>query len=272
MKAAIERQALENRDGFGWPAGQEDEVLDHYRLAMSLAGIFDRGTPCFVPVPSGMQEQVYRAADYLRAPDDGGPRDGRGSDNIGRDVLRAVRSALWRPGLDADILAWQAADAQAIFATCRPTRRPGSLCRSTRSACSRRTRTHVSPTSTWNHRGQPGQRGARPRGPGQGAHRGRATADYRCRRAAVRVKLFDPRNVIGVFRGFSDSGMEFHADLVLPYGTSFSRSHARPVVLVQLEHEDEAVLADHLRRSRGQASLPNGRTTPSGPCAMTPDP
>jgi hypothetical protein len=57
------------------------------------------------------------------------------------------------------------------------------------------------------------------------------------------VKLFDPGNVVGVFRGFSDSGMEFHADLVLPYRDELQSipMHGQ-FVLVQLEHEDEAVL------------------------------
>jgi uncharacterized protein len=57
------------------------------------------------------------------------------------------------------------------------------------------------------------------------------------------VKLFDPGHVVGVFRGFSDSGMEFHADLVLPYREQLQSipMHGQ-FVLVQLEHEDEAVL------------------------------
>ena len=116
MKAAIEQQALENRRRV-WVAGlaKKTKVLDHYRLAMSLAGIFDRGTPCFVPVPSGMQEQVYRAADYLRAPEDGGPRDGRGSDNIGAMFFVRFGPRSGDPVWTADILAWQAAHAQAIF-------------------------------------------------------------------------------------------------------------------------------------------------------------
>ena len=56
----------------------------------------------------------------------------------------------------------------------------------------------------------------------------RRTSSTRCgwpptwRRGGTRdperqVKLFEPGKVVGVFRGFSDSGMEFHADLVLPY-------------------------------------------------------
>ena len=57
------------------------------------------------------------------------------------------------------------------------------------------------------------------------------------------MKLFDQKNVVGVFRGFSDSGMEFHADLVLPYRDELQSipMHGQ-FVLVQLEHEDEAVL------------------------------
>ena len=57
------------------------------------------------------------------------------------------------------------------------------------------------------------------------------------------MNLFDREHVIGVFRGFSQGGMEFHADLVLPYREDFQ---AIPMhgsfVLVQLEHEREAVL------------------------------
>ena len=57
------------------------------------------------------------------------------------------------------------------------------------------------------------------------------------------MKLFDPGNVVGVFRGFSDSGMEFHADLVLPYREDLQSIpiHGQ-FVLVQLTREDEAVL------------------------------
>ncbi len=57
------------------------------------------------------------------------------------------------------------------------------------------------------------------------------------------MKLFDRDAVIGVFRGFSGSGMEFHADLVLPYRGDFQSTpmHGQ-FVLIQLEHEDEAVL------------------------------
>ncbi|PSN11289.1 ATPase [filamentous cyanobacterium CCT1] len=48
---------------------------------------------------------------------------------------------------------------------------------------------------------------------------------------------------VGVFQGFSNSGLEFHADIMLPYQPNFQ---VRPMhgsfLLVELENEDEAVL------------------------------
>ena len=57
------------------------------------------------------------------------------------------------------------------------------------------------------------------------------------------MKLFTRDNVVGVFRGFTSGGMEFHADLTIPYRPQL---HNVPMhgqfLLVQLEHESEAVL------------------------------
>ena len=57
------------------------------------------------------------------------------------------------------------------------------------------------------------------------------------------MKLFPREQIVGIFRGFSEGGLEFHADLVLPYRSDFQSSpmHGQ-FLLVQLEHEDEAVL------------------------------
>jgi len=57
------------------------------------------------------------------------------------------------------------------------------------------------------------------------------------------VDLFPKDKVIGVFRGFREGGLEFHADLVLPYRNDFQSipMHGQ-FVLVQLETPDEAVL------------------------------
>ena len=57
------------------------------------------------------------------------------------------------------------------------------------------------------------------------------------------MSLFPRQHVVGAFRGFSEGGMEFHADLVLPYRSDFQSSpmHGQ-FMLVQLEHDREAVL------------------------------
>jgi uncharacterized protein DUF87 len=57
------------------------------------------------------------------------------------------------------------------------------------------------------------------------------------------VKLFPREKVVGIFRGFSEGGLEFHADIVLPYRNEFQSipMHGQ-FLLVQLAHEDEAVL------------------------------
>jgi Helicase HerA, central domain len=57
------------------------------------------------------------------------------------------------------------------------------------------------------------------------------------------MKLFPKEKTVGIFRGFSEGGLEFHADLVLPYRNDFQSTpmHGQFLV-VQLEHEDEAVL------------------------------
>lgn len=57
------------------------------------------------------------------------------------------------------------------------------------------------------------------------------------------IKLFPEDKIVGVFRGFREGGLEFHADLVLPYRNEFQNlpMHGQ-FLLVQLETPDEAVL------------------------------
>ena len=58
-----------------------------------------------------------------------------------------------------------------------------------------------------------------------------------------KVNFFPKEQIIGVFRGFTEAGMEFHADLTLPYRNDFQNvpMHGQ-FLLVQLETSDEAVL------------------------------
>lgn len=57
------------------------------------------------------------------------------------------------------------------------------------------------------------------------------------------IQLFPKEQIVGVFRGFQQGGMEFHADLVLPYRNDFQNipMHGQ-FLLVQLETPDEAVM------------------------------
>ncbi|MBX6396144.1 MAG: DUF87 domain-containing protein, partial [Alicyclobacillaceae bacterium] len=57
------------------------------------------------------------------------------------------------------------------------------------------------------------------------------------------LRLFPAEQVVVVFRGFREGGLEFHADLVLPYRNEFQNipMHGQ-FLLVQLETPEEAVL------------------------------
>jgi len=57
------------------------------------------------------------------------------------------------------------------------------------------------------------------------------------------IQLFPREQVVGIFRGFQQGGMEFHADLVLPYRNEFQNipMHGQ-FLLVQLETPDQAVM------------------------------
>lgn len=55
--------------------------------------------------------------------------------------------------------------------------------------------------------------------------------------------LFPQDKTVGVFRGFSEGGFEFHADIVLPYKRDFQNAPMHGQFLaVQLENESEGVL------------------------------
>ena len=74
------------------------------------------------------------------------------------------------------------------------------------------------------------------------------------------IDLFPVLNRVGVFRGFREGGMEFHADLSIPYRPTL---HNIPMhgqfVLVQLEHPEEAVLGRITSLSaQGRLTSPSG--------------
>lgn len=57
------------------------------------------------------------------------------------------------------------------------------------------------------------------------------------------MRLFPQNQVVGIFKGFSEGGLEFHANLILPYKNEFQSIPMHGQFLaVQLENEDEAIL------------------------------
>lgn len=99
-----------------WLVGlaKQTKVLEHYRLAISLAGVLRPGSPCFVPVPADLQREVYRWAEYVRAPDDtatGTPH----AFNMAQMYFARFGERPGDPVWTVDVLLAQAGDAQTVF-------------------------------------------------------------------------------------------------------------------------------------------------------------
>jgi hypothetical protein len=100
-----------------WLAGvaKSSQVLENYRLAMSLSGLFERGSPCFVPVPYEMQKQVYRHDEYIRSPDDIQADRENPRYNIGAMHFVRFGPRSGDPVWTVDLLECQKPDAQTVF-------------------------------------------------------------------------------------------------------------------------------------------------------------
>src|SRR5579875_647766 len=62
--------------------------------------------------------------------------------------------------------------------------------------------------------------------------------------AMPHLELFSPERIIGMFRGLHRNGLEFDAEIVLPYRAEFSQIPLYgQFVLVQLGRANEALLA-----------------------------
>ena len=85
------------------------------------------------------------------------------------------------------------------------------------------------------------------------------------------MTLFEKAQVVGTFLGFSEGGLEFHADLILPYQNYFQSSpmHGQ-FVLVALENDAEAILGRITTISaQGRLISPPAKTTPCASSART---
>jgi hypothetical protein len=115
IKQHIDRVYTEDRRRI-WLVGlaKKSEVLERYRLAISLSRVFERGSPCFVAVPEAMQERVYRWAEYTRAPDDTS-RGEKPKFNMGAMHFVRFGTRSGDPVWTVDLLDCQKSDAQAVF-------------------------------------------------------------------------------------------------------------------------------------------------------------
>jgi hypothetical protein len=115
IRGHIDRVYTEDRRRI-WLVGlaKKTEVLEQYRLAISLSRIFERGSPCFVAVPEKMQERAYRWAEYIRRPDDISAKE-KPKFNMGAMHFVRFGSRSGDPVWTVDLLDCQKGDAQAIF-------------------------------------------------------------------------------------------------------------------------------------------------------------
>jgi hypothetical protein len=115
MREHLEGVRREHRRNV-WVVGiaKKTQVLEYYRLGLSLARVLETGGPCYVPVPMPMQKQVYKWEEYIRSPDDtGGGEDPKY--NAGSMHFVRFGSRTGDPVWTVDVMHHQAAEAQQIF-------------------------------------------------------------------------------------------------------------------------------------------------------------
>lgn len=99
-----------------WLVGlaKKTQVLEYYRLAISLSGVLDNGAPCFAKVPAAMLDEAYRWDEYTRDVKD----DSRGEKpkfNFGSMYFVRFGPHSGDPIWTVDLMARQDMEAQAIF-------------------------------------------------------------------------------------------------------------------------------------------------------------
>jgi hypothetical protein len=115
FQQAIERHKHEQRrDIFLVGIAKRSEVLERYRLVMSVEDVLPTGYPLFAPVPDEMQTKVYQWAEYVRSPDD--ETDGEAPKfNMGSMHFVRFGAASGDPVWTVDLLASQVDQSSTIF-------------------------------------------------------------------------------------------------------------------------------------------------------------
>jgi hypothetical protein len=99
-----------------WLVGlaKKTQVLEYYRLAISLSGVFDNGAPCFAKVPMEMMDEVYLWDEYTRDARDDSPGE-KPKFNFGSMYFVRFGPYSGDPIWTVDIMSRQDKEAQAIF-------------------------------------------------------------------------------------------------------------------------------------------------------------
>jgi hypothetical protein len=115
IRKHIDRVYAEDRRRI-WLVGlaKRSEVLEQYRLAISLSRIFERGSPCYVAVPAGMQEHAIRWVEYVRPPEDTSVGE-RPKYNMGAMHFVRFGARSGDPVWTVDLLDYQKHEAPVIF-------------------------------------------------------------------------------------------------------------------------------------------------------------
>jgi hypothetical protein len=118
MKAAIENNRRQRkRHVFLVGIAKHSRIIERYRLAIAVEGLFPAGQPCYVPVPPELQAKVYDWAEYVRSPaeagDDADPA--RPDFNMGAMYLVRFGRRAFDPIWTMDLLQCQAPQAQQVF-------------------------------------------------------------------------------------------------------------------------------------------------------------
>jgi hypothetical protein len=116
MKTAIEEKWRQHkRHIFLVGIAKHSRIIERYRLAMAVEDVFPAGQPCYAPVPSELQVKVYDWAEYvgLAGDDDAGREKPRF--NMGAMYLVRFGRQAFDPVWTADLLQFQAPQAQQVF-------------------------------------------------------------------------------------------------------------------------------------------------------------
>lgn len=116
IKEAIETTRRERRrEIFFVGLAKHSQVVDRYRLAMSVEDIFPSGHPCYAPVPEILQRKIYDWEEYVRSPDDADDQKEKPKYNMGAMHLVRFGDRSGDPVWTVDLLHCHAGRAQEIF-------------------------------------------------------------------------------------------------------------------------------------------------------------